>query len=844
MQNMKQRVKKVKYGKVDRMSFAKIDENISYMPYLLEVQKKPYQEFLDNGIREVLEEYSPIIDHSDKAEIHFLSHRFEEETKYSIEECKKRRQSYTMPLKVLCRLINKESGEVVDQEVFLGDIPKMSEEGYFIVNGVERVVQNQIVKSPMVYFSKVIDKKAKTLVSAALHSPRGTRLSVEQTSSGATQMIINATAKVSVTTFLKACSISEREIADIFDYHEIIMSNMDKDKEKTEEEALIEVAKKTRPGEVPSASATKTYINDTFFSNAYYNFGKIGRFKYNKKLGLAGRIANEMAYEDVAKDGKTYVKAGEFISPEVASEIQNAGINFVRIVKRDPMDNNEIDLATAGNMKIIGNNRVDLEKYLDVDPKSVGIYEKVYYPMLMEILNANETYEEKVEAVKANARDLMTTRLTIDDIISVINYLCCLNDGFGEVDDIDHLANRRISPVGELLQNEFRKGVIRLRDTIKESMQSQELSSATPSSLVSARLINKFMRDFLAAGQLSAITEDFNPLASLTNKRKVSAIGPGALKKDRAGVEVRDIHYSQYGRICAIETPEGNGIGLINGLAAYARINEYGFIETPFREIDKATGKPTDKVKYMMADEEEEYFICQAVEPLNENGELANSRVLCRSKGSMVERGKHEVDYMDVNPRQFLSAITSCIPFLENDDTVRALTGSNMQRQAVPLLKAESPIVGTGMEHKIAMDSGAMVISDVDGVVKYVDGRKIVVRLTDGSEKTFKLTKFNKTNKETCYNQRPIVKFGDEVKAGEVLADGYSTDNGELAIGKNVTIAFMNWEGYNYEDAILISEKLVKEDTFTSIVLKTEDCVSRQTKLGDEEITRDIPNVN
>ena len=822
------KISKVKYGKAERYSFAKIEEKFP-QPYLLDIQKKPYQKFLEKGIEEVLEEYSPIVDYSGKCELHFLGYELGE-PKHTIEECRRSRLNYTIPLKVKARLIKTETGETIDQDVFMGDIPYMSDQAYFIVNGVERVVISQIVKSASVYFSKEYDKLGKTLIDASLHSPRGTRLSISQDHNEVMRVIINATSKVSAGVFLKACGLTNEQILDLYDNDEIIKNTLDKETQITEEEALLEIARKTRPAEVPSADATRQYLSDTFFSNLYYNFDRVGRYKYNKKLSLANRITGQLSAEDVYIGDKLVVAKGEAFSEETAWEIQNSGINEIRIIH------------DGKPHKIIGNARVQLSKVFPCKEEELGITELVHYPLLKQILSENKTKDKRLEAIKENAKELVTTHLTLDDILSVISYMIDLNHGLGEVDNIDHLANRRISSVGELIQNEFRKGVAKLKDNIRENMQSHDINEMTPSTLISARPVNKFLKDFLASGQLSQITEDFNPSAALTNKRRISAVGPGGIKKERAGAEVRDVHYSHYGRICAIETPEGQGIGLINGLAAFCRINDYGFIETPYRKV--VDGKPTDEIRYMMADEDEKYEICQAIEPVKEDGSFVHDKILCRKKGVYAEVKSNQVQYMDVSPKQFISAQTSLIPFLENDDTVRALTGSNMQRQAVPLLRAESPIVGTGVEHRIALDSGAMVVSDVNGVVDFVDARTIIIKCEDGTSKTFNLTKFQKTNKETCYNQKPNVKHGDKVKIGDVIADGYSTQNGELALGKNVTIAFMNWEGYNYEDAILISEKLVKEDTFTSIALKTEECAARSTKLGEEEITRDIPNVS
>ncbi|MGN1223413.1 MAG: DNA-directed RNA polymerase subunit beta [Christensenellales bacterium] len=827
----KPKVKKVNYGRAERYSFAKVDENAE-LPYLLQIQKEPYKRFLDEGIKEVLEEVSPIVDYSDKAELYFLEHKLEPNTKHSEDDCRKSRLSYTQPLKVKARLVLKESGEVIDQEVYLGDIPIMSDEGYFIANGVEKVVISQIVKSPSVYFSSEYDKTGKQLIVANLFSPRGTRLSIDLTPQETLRFIINASSKVSAGVFLKACGLTKEEILKIFDNHPFLVNTLEKEPQETEEESLIEIAKKTRPSEVPSAEATRQYLHDTFFSNLYYNFSRVGRYKYNIKLSLASRIAGFVSAYDIQVNGETLVKKGEVIEKEVAYKIQDSGINEVYI------------LHEGRPHKIIGNGRVKLSNVFPCIEEDLGINELVYYPLLKRILEENKTKEKRMLAIKQNAKELITTHLTIEDLLGTISYIIDLSSGLGRVDNIDHLENRRIATVGELMCNEFRKGVNKLKDSVRESMQSHDLSEMTPNTLVSARFVNKFLKDFLSSSQLCQFAEDFNPVTTLTNKRRISAVGPGGIKKERAGAEVRDVHYSHYGRICAIETPEGNGIGLINGLAAYAKVNEYGFIETGYRKVDHETGKVSNEITYMMAGEEEKYYICQAVEPTDEEGRLTNDKILCRRKGILYELSPKQVDYMDISPRQFISAITSLIPFLENDDTVRALTGSNMQRQAVPLLRADSPIIGTGIEHRIAVDSGAMVINQEDGVVSYVDGNEIIVKQNSGENKVYTLKKFRKTNKETCFNQKPIVKKGEVVKKGDVLADGFSTNNGELALGKNVTIAFMNWEGYNYEDAILISEKLVKEDTFTSITLKEEECAARSTKLGDEEITRDIPNVS
>ncbi len=824
-------IKKIKYAGTERYTFGKIEEKVK-LPYLIGLQKEPYKQFVEQGIGKILEEISPIEDYSGKAELHFLDYKLEGEPKYSKEETKKRRGNYTVPLKVKARLIIKETGEVIEQDVFMGDIPLMSEEAYFIVNGVERVVVSQIVKSAGVYFSSNVNISGKKMITASLHSPRGTRFSVEQTKFNTLKVILNNSAKLSAGVFLKGCGFSGDQILDIFNHHPIIEETIKKEAITTEEEALFEIGRKTRPSDIPSVDAVKTYLNDTWFSNAHYNFGRVGRYKFNKKLSIASRVAGLTAAQDIKVKRTIVAKAGEVISQEAATKIQNAGINEILV----SLDGDRVH-------KIIGNARVPISEYVKCDAKALGINEMVYYPLLKQILKENKAQEDIEEALKLQAKELVTTHLTIEDILASVSYMLDLNEGLGHEDNIDHLGNRRVATVGELLGNEFRKGVYKLRDTVKESLQSQDLTQVTPNSLVSARPVNKFMREFLSSGQLSQITEDFNPAASITNKRRLSAVGPGGLKKERAGMDVRDIHYSHYGRICAIETPEGPSIGLINGLASYARINEYGFIETPYRKVNK-DGKVTDEIVYMMADEEEKYYICQAVEPLNEDSTFVNDFVLCRNKASLMKLPKSQVSYMDSSPRQFISSVTSLVPFLENNYSFRAQTASNMQRQAVPLLRAEAPIVATGIEATMARDSGAMVLANNAGEVTYVDARTVIVTTKDGKKEEYTLSKLQKTNKETSYNQRPAVVKGQKVKAGDVLADGYSTDNGELAVGKNVNIAFMNWEGYNYEDAILISERLVKEDTFTSIVLKVEECDARNTKLGDEEITRDIPNVS
>ena len=825
-------IKSVKYGKVTRQSFEKIEEEYS-LPYLLDIQKKPYKEFLERGIGDILQEFSPIVDYSGKAELHFIDYRIEDDAKYSILEAKKRRGSYTKSLKVKARLIINETGEVIDQEVFMGEIPIMSEEGFFVFNGVERVIMSQIIKSPNVYFSSEINKKGKSNVSAALHPMKGPRFSFEETNSGVLKLVINQKSKVDAGVFLKGCGMTSSEILSLFNNDKLIENTLLKEVPQTQEEALLEIGRKTRPTDIPMAEKVKEYIHDTFFSDTHHNFRRVGRYKYNKKLSLASRITDRIAAEKIEINKEAVINAGDIITKDIAEKIQQSGINTV-LIKVDEENTH----------RVIGNARVDIESFIKCDKKSLGILEDVYYPLLQEILKNNKTKEEKIKAIKENAKELNTFHLTMEDILAVISYILEINHGIGEVDNIDHLANRRISTVGELMGNEFRKGMAKLRDIIRENLQSSDLedNKTTPSNLISARPINKALRDFLANGQLSQITEDFNPAATLTTKRKISSVGPGGITAERAGAEVRDIHYSHYGRICTIETPEGPKIGLINGLAGYAKINKYGFIETPYRIVKD--GVVTKEIVYMMADEEENCNIAQAIEPIDKDGKFINDRIIVRNKDSVIEVLAKNVHLMDVSPRQFVSTQTSLIPFLENDDTVRALTGSNMQRQAVPLLKAESPVVATGIEHQIAKDSGAMVIARNSGIVTYVDANTIKIKTNNRKTDTYDLIKYQKTNKETSFNQKPIVNKNDSVEAGDVIADSYSTENGELAIGKNLTVAFMNWEGYNYEDAVLVSDRLVKDDTFTSIVLKTDDISARTIKLGDEEITRDIPGVS
>ena len=823
--------KKIKCGKVERLSFARIEEKVE-VPYLIAVQKETYKEFLEKGIGEIISEFSPIEDFSGKVELQFLDYYIDyNAVKYPIAEYRRRGLSYMAPIRVHARLVNKETGEVKDsQDVLLGDVPLMTPEGTFLISGVDRVIVSQIVRSPSVYYEAIDDKNTgKTTYKNTLIPTRGTWLEFEQTQLDTLRVIIDRSVKVSIGVLLKGFGLgTEKEIAKLFGNNPYIVDTLDKEIQKTEEEALIELSKKLRPSELPSAEVIRNYINNLFFTRIRYDLGKVGRYKFDKKLSFDTRLVGLILAEDVQISGKKVIEKNTKLTEEMAKEIQNAGINEVWVL-----------LPNGKKHHMRGNNRVDLEAVLSCNARELGITEKVHYPLLQELLKGKKTKEAKLQIVKDNALELMSRHLTMDDILASISYLLDLMVGIGSLDVVDHLANRRISPVGELVSIAMNQGMSRLATLARETMQGQDLNQATPASIISARPVNKALLDFMKTSPLSQVMDQVNPLSELTQKRKVSAVGPRGVSKQRATEEVRDIHYTHYGRICAIETPEGQSIGLINSLASYSKVNEYGFIETPYRKVDKATGKVTDKVEYLMADKEEKCKIAQAIEPLDKDGKFVNKTVVCRYKDRFIE-----VDYVDVSPKQFISAATSLIPFLESDDTARALLGSNQQRQAVPLLQTETPIIGTGFEHKVARDNGSLVLAECDGKVKYVDANKIVIEDASGKEHEQGLIKFARTTQDTCLNQKPIVSVGDTVKAGETIADGFATKDGELALGKNLLVAFMNWEGYNYEDAILINERLVKDDVFTSITLKVEDIKCRTTKLGPEEITRDIPNLS
>ena len=821
--------KKIKSGKTTRFSFAKLDELLP-IPDLLEIQKNAYKEFLSSGIRKVLDEFSPISDYSGKAKMYLLDTDLSSTPKYELKECKRRGSSYAIPLKVKARFVVEETGQAVDQDVFLGDIPLMTDEGSFLFNGIERVVVSQIVRSPSAYFTR--EKENNATLRAQIIPTRGMWIEIEQGANEILKMVLDRSSKITLGLFLKCFGFTKEEILKFFGNNTYIKNVLDKEPQTTQEEAILEFARKTRPTEVPSVESTRNYLNLFFFSDQYYNLGRVGRYKFNKKLGIEGRVSGLVSANTISAGDEVLVKKNTVISPEVANAIQDAGINEVWV------------LVNGKKHLIRGNNRVSLSAIYPCNEEELGINEKVYYPVLMQVLNENKgkSDEEIKKAIKANAKNLIITTLTMDDILASISYYLDLMEGIGSLDNIDHLSNRRIATVGELLGGAFRSGVNKLVTAVKETLQGKELVGVTPKEIVNPRPINKALKDFMASSQLSQLMEQINCLSTLSQKRKMSAVGPGGVKKERASAEVRDVHYTHYGRICAIETPEGQSIGLINNFTSYAKINDYGFIETPYRKVDKKTGIVQKDYKYYMADIEDNAYIAQATEPLTPQGKFVNDSVICRYRSSIVQVPAGMVNFMDVSPKQFISAATSLIPFLNNDDSARALMGANMQRQAVPLLRPEAPIVGTGMERKVAYDSGAMIKSKKDGVVSFASADYITVTSKDGDENYY-LTKFEKTNADTCVNQKPIVKRGDKIKAGDVLADGFATENGELALGKNVLIGYLNWEGYNYEDAILISERIVKEDVFTSITLKVEEIKCRSTKLGDEEITRDIPNL-
>ncbi len=830
-------VKDVQHGKTTRKSFAKIEE-ILEMPNLIEVQKKSYQWFLTDGLREVFEDVSSITDYTGNLELSFLDYTLEDEPKYSVEECKARDATYACPLKVRMRLHNKETGEIKEQEIFMGDFPRMTDSGTFIINGAERAIVSQIVRSPGVYYGRELDKTDKALLSATVIPYRGAWLEYETDVNDVFYVRIDKNRKIPITSFIRAIGVkTDAEILEMFGEDERILATLDRDPSKTVEEALIEIYKKMRPGEPPSVESATSLMNAMFFDMRRYDISAVGRYKYNKKLNIARRIVGRKMLTPVVDPmtGEILAEEGEILTRDKARLIAQRGVHGVIV-----------ESAEGKPVKVFGNGMVDIGDFSDYTgftAEELGIKEKVRFVILKEIIESGVSGEDMKKAIHDRMIDLIPKTIIVDDMLASICYLLNIGNGIGTTDDIDHLGNRRLRCVGELLQNQFRIGFSRMERVIRERMTIQDLDIVTPQSLINIRPVTAAIKEFFGSSPLSQFMDQNNPLAELTHKRRMSALGPGGLSRDRASFEVRDVHYSHYGRLCPIKTPEGPNIGLISYLATYARINDFGFIEAPYRIIDKENGRVTDEVQYMTADVEDEYIVCQATEPIDENGYLINDRVTCRMRDEFVEVDRKDVDLMDVSPRMMVSVATAFIPFLEHDDANRALMGANMQRQAVPLLKTEAPVVATGMEYKAAVDSGTIPLAEGDGVVTRSTAREVSVLYDNGQEKTYHLTKFLRSNQSTCINMRPIVDLGERVKCGDVLADGPSTDKGEIALGKNALIGFMTWEGYNYEDAVLLNERLVRDDVYTSIHIEEYESESRDTKLGPEEITRDVPNV-
>ncbi len=829
-------VKPVQLGKNTRMSFSRINEVLE-MPDLIEVQKNSYEWFIKEGLKEVFKDVSAITDYNGNLVLTFIDYRIDDEPKYSVEECKERDVTYAAPLGVKARLFNNETGEGKEQEVFMGDFPLMTDSGTFVINGAERVIVSQLVRSPGVYYGFDYDKTGKKLFKTTINPNRGAWLEYEMDSNDIIYVRIDKNRKIPITTLIRALGIgSDQDIVEVFGEDERLLQTISqKDATKNTEEALLEVYRKLRPGEPPTVESALNHINTLFFDPRRYDLARFGRYKYNKKLGISSRIIGYRPANPIINPltGEVMVDVGEVITTDMAMQIEDAGVNEVLL----DLDEKQV--------KVVGNGMVSIRKYVDIDHKEFGIAEKVSFKVLTEIMESTESREELEEQILKRSNELSPKHIILDDIIASINYFCNLCDDVGTIDDIDHLGNRRIRSVGELLQNQFRIGFSRMERVIRERMtlQAQDMEVITPQALINIRPVVASIREFFGSSPLSQFMDQPNPLAELTHKRRLSALGPGGLSRDRASFEVRDVHYSHYGRMCPIETPEGPNIGLISYLASYAKINEYGFLEAPFRRVDKETGVVLDEVEYMTADVEDNYIVAQANEPLDEKNRFAKPRVNVRVRDEILEVERERVEYMDITPKMVVSIATSMIPFLENDDANRALMGSNMQRQAVPLLKTESPIVGTGMEYKAAVDSGAVVCSKQDGVVESVSADETVIKDNNGASHTYKHIKFKRSNQGTCINQKPIYNKGDIIKTGDVICDGPATADGEIALGKNVLIGFMAWEGYNYEDAILINENVVRDDVFTSIHIDEYEIEARDTKLGAEEITRDIPNV-
>ena len=836
----KNRIRPIKSGKSSRMSYSRQKE-VLQMPNLIEVQKDSYQWFLDEGLKEVFDDISPIADYSGHLSLEFVDFTLcEDEVKYTIEECKERDATYAAPLKVRVRLHNKETDEINEHEIFMGDLPLMTSTGTFVINGAERVIVSQLVRSPGIYYAIAHDKIGKKLYSSTVIPNRGAWLEYETDSNDVFYVRVDRTRKVPITVLIRALGVGTNpEIVELFGEEPKILASFEKDAATNYQEGLLELYKKIRPGEPLAVDSAESLITSMFFDPRRYDLAKVGRYKFNKKLALKNRITGQVLAEPVASvlTGEVIAEAGTKITRELAEEIQNAAVPYVWIERADE----------ERSIKVLSNMMVDLASVVDIDPQEVGVTELVYYPVLAGLLEETAgDIDELKDAIRRDIHDLIPKHITKEDIFASINYNMHLEYGLGNDDDIDHLGNRRIRSVGELLQNQYRIGLSRLERVVRERMTTQDQEGISPQSLINIKPVTAAVKEFFGSSQLSQFMDQNNPLGELTHKRRLSALGPGGLSRDRAGFEVRDVHYSHYGRMCPIETPEGPNIGLINSLATYARINQYGFIEAPYRKInhdDPANPVVTEEVVYMTADEEDNYHVAQANEPLDEEGHFMHKNVSGRYREETQEYERKVFDYMDVSPKMVFSVATALIPFLENDDANRALMGSNMQRQAVPLLMTEAPVVGTGMEEKAAVDSGVCIVAEEAGVVERSTSTEIVIRQEDGNLKKYKLTKFLRSNQSNCYNQRPIVFKGDRVEAGDVIADGPSTSNGEMALGKNPLIGFMTWEGYNYEDAVLLSERLVQDDVYTSVHIEEYEAEARDTKLGPEEITRDIPGV-
>ncbi len=830
----------VKLGRNTRMSYGKIREVID-MPNLIEIQKNSYNWFLEEGLKEVFHDVSPIADYAGNLILEFIDYRIDMNPKYDIEECKERDATYAAPLRVKVRLINKETGEVKEQELFMGDFPIMTPSGTFIINGAERVIVSQLVRAPSVYFAEKFDKIGKKLFSSQVIPNRGAWLEYETDSNDIFHVKIDKMRKTPITVLVRALGFgTDAELIELFGEDERILKTIEKDTAKTVEEGLLEIYRKLRPGEPPTVESAKSLITNLFFDPKRYDLARVGRYKFNKKLRMAARIVGHVSANNLVdpETGELIAAAGDTITAETAHALEIANINSVDI---------RTDDGTV--TRVISNGMVDLADFVDYNPRDYEINERVRYSVLKEIMSEfpDVNSDEFKNALRERRDELIPRHILIDDIIASVSYVGNLAAGIGTVDDIDHLGNRRLRSVGELLQNQFRIGLARMERVVRERMSTQDLEVVTPQTLINIRPVTSAVKEFFGSSQLSQFMDQINPLGELTHKRRLSALGPGGLSRERAGFEVRDVHHSHYGRMCPIETPEGPNIGLINSLSGFAKVNEYGFIEAPYRKVNKETGCVTDEVEYMTADTEDGYYIAQANEEIDENGKFVSKKVVTRYKDEFLEvnaePGKCRVDYMDVSPRQVTSIATAMIPFLENDDANRALMGSNMQRQAVPLLLPESPIIGTGMEYKAARDSGVCILAKHSGTVSKVSARQIEIKTDEGGVDTYKLIKFTRSNQGMCINQRPIVAAGERVEEGDIIADGPSTKNGEIGLGRNILIGFMTWEGYNYEDAMLINERLVKEDILTSIHIEEYEVEARDTKLGPEEITRDIPNV-